>query len=113
VLALIRFGRAPGYSSVDGALWRAGGGGEMSSREHKAVVDAVPRQSHIGGQWRDAAGGQTLRVRRDPATGETLAHLAYARRDDAWAALESAHRTREEWGRRRASGARSCGAPTS
>ena len=56
-----------------------------------AVVDAVPKQLLIGGQWRDAAEGGTLPV-EDPATGETLCEVADATVDDALAALSAADR---------------------
>jgi phenylacetaldehyde dehydrogenase len=36
---------------------------------------AAPRQLFIGGQWADAASGQTFET-PDPATGETLARVA-------------------------------------
>jgi succinate-semialdehyde dehydrogenase / glutarate-semialdehyde dehydrogenase len=54
-----------------------------------AVVDAVPRELLIGGQWRAASGGSTLPV-EDPATGETIAEVADATVDDALAALAAA-----------------------
>ena len=37
--------------------------------QQQAVLDAVPKQLYIGGEWRDGAGGETLAV-EDPATGE-------------------------------------------
>ena len=52
----------------------------------QAVVDGVPTQLYIGGEWRDAAEGGTLAV-EDPATGETIAEVADATVDDAQAAL--------------------------
>jgi succinate-semialdehyde dehydrogenase/glutarate-semialdehyde dehydrogenase len=57
----------------------------------QTVVDAVPHQLYIGGEWRDGGGG-TLAV-EDPATGETLAEVADATPEDAVAALQSAHET--------------------
>ncbi|HWC27651.1 MAG TPA: NAD-dependent succinate-semialdehyde dehydrogenase [Solirubrobacteraceae bacterium] len=56
----------------------------------QAVLDAVPKQLYIAGEWRDGAGGETVRV-DDPATGETIAQVADATPDDALAALGAAH----------------------
>jgi succinate-semialdehyde dehydrogenase/glutarate-semialdehyde dehydrogenase len=55
----------------------------------QSVVDSVPHQLYIGGQWRDGAAG-TLPV-EDPATGETLCEVADATPSDADAALQAAH----------------------
>src|SRR5438445_12329484 len=57
------------------------------SQEHK-VLDEVPKQLYIGGEWRDGAKG-TIAV-EDPATGETLCEVADASVDDARAALDAA-----------------------
>ncbi len=54
------------------------------------MLDAVPKQLYIGGEWRDGAGGETVAV-EDPATGETIAHVADATPEDALAALGAAH----------------------
>ncbi len=66
------------------------------SREAQ-VVDAVPKQLFVGGEWRDAAEGGTLGV-EDPATGETLCDVADAQVGDAVAALDAAVETQAEWG---------------
>jgi succinate-semialdehyde dehydrogenase / glutarate-semialdehyde dehydrogenase len=55
----------------------------------QTVVDAVPHQLYIAGEWRDGGGG-TLPV-EDPATGETLCDVADATPADADAALAAAH----------------------
>jgi succinate-semialdehyde dehydrogenase / glutarate-semialdehyde dehydrogenase len=60
------------------------------------VLDAVPTQLLIAGEWRDASGGGTLPV-EDPATGETLVEVADARPDDAVAALAAAADAQAEW----------------
>jgi succinate-semialdehyde dehydrogenase/glutarate-semialdehyde dehydrogenase len=65
------------------------------SREAQ-VLDAVPKQLLIGGQWRDPAQGGTLPV-EDPATGETLCEVADAQPQDALAALEAAAEAQAEW----------------
>ena len=62
----------PSMSSDDG-----------SARERE-VVERVPKQLFIGGEWRDGAGGETFAV-EDPATGETLCEVADATPDDAHA----------------------------
>src|SRR6201994_1888968 len=52
------------------------------------IVDEVPKQLYIGGEWRDGAKG-TLAV-EDPSTGEALTEVADASTDDAKAALTAA-----------------------
>jgi succinate-semialdehyde dehydrogenase / glutarate-semialdehyde dehydrogenase len=64
--------------------------------QERTAIDAVPTQLFIGGEWRDAAGGDTLDV-EDPSTGETLASVADATPDDARAALDAACAVQEEW----------------
>jgi succinate-semialdehyde dehydrogenase / glutarate-semialdehyde dehydrogenase len=65
------------------------------SREAE-VVDAVPKQLFVGGEWRDAGEGGTLTV-EDPATGEPLCEVADARPEDADAALAAAVEAQGEW----------------
>ncbi len=60
------------------------------------VLESVPKQLLIGGEWRDAAEGGTLAV-EDPATGEALTEVADARPDDAKAALDAAVAAQAEW----------------
>ena len=59
------------------------------SEQEQSVVDRVPTQLYIGGQWRDATGGGTLPV-EDPSTGETIADVADATVEDAVSALDAA-----------------------
>ncbi len=68
-----------------------------ATKSESAVVDAVPKQLYIGGEWRDGAKGATLPV-EDPATGETLCEVADATVDDARAALDAAVAAQGEWG---------------
>jgi succinate-semialdehyde dehydrogenase/glutarate-semialdehyde dehydrogenase len=58
-----------------------------ASQEHQ-VVDHVPKQLYIAGEWRDGAKG-TISV-EDPSTGEALCEVADASVDDARAALDAA-----------------------
>jgi succinate-semialdehyde dehydrogenase/glutarate-semialdehyde dehydrogenase len=60
------------------------------------VVDQVPKQLNIGGEWRDASEGGTLPV-EDPATGETLCEVADAQPEDSVAALAAAADAQAEW----------------
>ncbi|MBV8712272.1 MAG: NAD-dependent succinate-semialdehyde dehydrogenase [Solirubrobacterales bacterium] len=59
------------------------------------ILDQVPKQLYIGGEWRDGAKG-TLGV-EDPATGETLCEVADASTDDAKAALTAAVDAGPDW----------------
>jgi succinate-semialdehyde dehydrogenase / glutarate-semialdehyde dehydrogenase len=64
--------------------------------QEQTVVDKVPTKLLIGGEWRDARGGDTLAV-EDPSTGETLCEIANATPDDASAALDAAVEAQAEW----------------
>src|SRR3954447_6860072 len=65
-------------------------------RSEAEVLDAVPKQLYIGGEWRDAAEGGTLAV-EDPSTGETLCEVADAQPEDALAALDAATEAQADW----------------
>jgi succinate-semialdehyde dehydrogenase/glutarate-semialdehyde dehydrogenase len=67
-----------------------------ATQEHQ-IVQQVPKQLLIGGEWRDGSGGATLPV-EDPATGETLCEVADAQPEDALAALAAASESQPEWG---------------
>jgi succinate-semialdehyde dehydrogenase / glutarate-semialdehyde dehydrogenase len=67
-----------------------------TNQHEQAVLDRVPTQLYIGGEWRDASGGGTLGV-EDPATGETLAEVADGQVEDAKAALDAAVAAQEEF----------------
>ncbi len=60
----------------------------ITAPEEQRVLDQVPKQLYIGGEWRDGAKG-TLGV-EDPSTGETLCDVADASTEDAKAALDAA-----------------------
>jgi succinate-semialdehyde dehydrogenase / glutarate-semialdehyde dehydrogenase len=64
--------------------------------QEQAVVDQVEKRLLIGGEWRDASGGETLAV-EDPATGEALCEIADATPEDATAALDAAVGAQAEW----------------
>jgi succinate-semialdehyde dehydrogenase / glutarate-semialdehyde dehydrogenase len=68
----------------------------ITTDNESAVVEAAPNQLYIGGEWRDASGGQTLAV-EDPSTGETLVEVADATPEDAKAALDAAVAVQAEW----------------
>jgi succinate-semialdehyde dehydrogenase/glutarate-semialdehyde dehydrogenase len=67
----------------------------IATREQE-VVDKVDKRLYIGGEWRDASGGETLEV-EDPATGEPLCEVADGSEEDAKAALDAAVAMRQEW----------------
>ncbi len=60
------------------------------------MIESVPKQLLLGGEWRDAAEGGTLPV-EDPSTGEVLCEVADARPDDALEALGAAAAAQAEW----------------
>ena len=69
----------------------------VETRE-RTVLDAVPKQLLIAGEWREAEGGGQLAV-EDPATGETLVEVADAQPSDALAALTAAADAQPQWAR--------------
>jgi succinate-semialdehyde dehydrogenase/glutarate-semialdehyde dehydrogenase len=64
--------------------------------EETTVLESVPKQLYIGGEWIDPAEGGALAV-EDPATGETIAEVADARPDDAMRALDAAVDAQTDW----------------
>src|SRR2546421_9132322 len=67
----------------------------ITAPEEQRVVENVPKQLYIGGEWRDGSKG-TIAV-EDPATGEPLCEVADASSDDAKAALDAAAEAGPEW----------------
>jgi succinate-semialdehyde dehydrogenase / glutarate-semialdehyde dehydrogenase len=67
----------------------------ITAPEEQKIVDEVPKQLYIGGEWRDGAKG-TLTV-EDPATGEPLCDVGDASADDAKAALSAAVEAGPAW----------------
>ncbi len=69
----------------------------MTGRDsEQEVLERVPKDLYIGGEWRAATGSGRLGV-EDPSTGETLCEVADAQVDDALAALTAAADNRAEW----------------
>ncbi len=64
--------------------------------KEQTVVDSVPKQLYIGGEWRDATGGGKLAV-IDPSTEEVLCEVADGTPEDALAALDAAVAFQTEW----------------
>ncbi len=62
----------------------------------RAVLEQVPTDLYIAGEWRAASGGATLAV-EDPATTEPLVDVADASVDDALAALTAAADAQAAW----------------
>ena len=64
--------------------------------QDQSVVETVEKRLLIGGEWRDACGGETFAV-ENPSTGETLCEIADGTPDDAMAALDAAVAAQAEW----------------
>jgi succinate-semialdehyde dehydrogenase / glutarate-semialdehyde dehydrogenase len=60
----------------------------ITASQEQQVVDQVPKQLYIAGEWRDGAKG-TFEV-EDPSTGKALCEVADASVDDAKSALDAA-----------------------
>ena len=67
----------------------------ITASEEQRILDAVPKQLYIGGEWRDGADG-TLEV-EDPSTGDALVAIADGSVADAKTALDAAVAKQEEW----------------
>ncbi len=65
-------------------------------QRERAVLDAVPTDLLIDGEWLPATGGGRLGV-EDPATGEILIEVADGTPEDAMAALGAAADKQAEW----------------
>jgi succinate-semialdehyde dehydrogenase/glutarate-semialdehyde dehydrogenase len=76
-------------------MFREGCTMTASDRERE-VLERVPKELYIGGEWRAASGGGTLAV-EDPATGQTLVEVADAQAEDGLAALGAAADAQAEW----------------
>src|ERR1700761_3188211 len=67
----------------------------ITAPAEQKILDEVPKQLYIGGEWRDGAKG-TLAV-EDPSTGEGLTEVADASTADAKAALTAAVEAGPDW----------------
>jgi succinate-semialdehyde dehydrogenase/glutarate-semialdehyde dehydrogenase len=67
----------------------------ITAPEEQRVLEQVPKQLYVAGQWRDGSKG-SLPV-EDPATGRTLVEVADASVDDAKAALDAAVEAGPDW----------------
>ncbi|WP_425310131.1 NAD-dependent succinate-semialdehyde dehydrogenase [Ammonicoccus fulvus] len=61
-----------------------------------AYEDALAGRLWVGGEWRDASGGENLSV-DDPGNGEHLADVADGTVDDGIAAIDAAEGAAEDW----------------
>ena len=68
----------------------------ITPADEKRVLDLVPTQLYINGQWVDASDGGTLEV-EDPATGKRLLTIADASYEDGQKAMAAAHEAQAEW----------------
>jgi len=73
---------------------------ESQAAQRPRFFDGAPRRLLIGGQWTEAAGGETFET-VDPATGEVLATVAKGGAEDVDRAVAAARRALEEgpWSR--------------
>ncbi|MGH3328507.1 MAG: NAD-dependent succinate-semialdehyde dehydrogenase [Streptomycetales bacterium] len=67
-----------------------------STDRERAVVDAVRKELLIGGEWRPAREGRTLKV-EDPSTEQVLCAIADAAPEDGVAALDAAVAAQDSW----------------
>ena len=63
----------------------------------RAVLEQIPTDLYIRGEWRPASGSGTLPV-EDPSTGETLVEVADGQPQDALEALAAAAEAQAGWG---------------
>jgi succinate-semialdehyde dehydrogenase/glutarate-semialdehyde dehydrogenase len=68
----------------------------MSHSTETQLLNAVPNQLFIGGQWVAASGNKTLDV-TDPATGKVIRSIADATADDGMRALDAAVAAQDAW----------------
>src|SRR3954467_10215192 len=68
----------------------------MTASIERSAIESVKTQLFIGGEWRDASGGDTLDV-EDPSTGDAIASVADATADHAKAAPAAAGAGQAEW----------------
>ena len=64
--------------------------------DERKLIESIPTQLFIGGEWRDASGGGTLDV-EDPSSGDVLCAVADAQASDGVAALDAAVAAQRDW----------------
>jgi succinate-semialdehyde dehydrogenase/glutarate-semialdehyde dehydrogenase len=64
--------------------------------KEQQILDSIPKQLYIGGEWVDGSEGDTIPV-EDPATQEVLVEVASGNKDDAFKALDAAVAAQAEW----------------
>ena len=77
-----------------------GDGGDMSTatvNEQQSIVDRVPKQLYIGGEWRDATGGGTLAGRGPRDRGDARRGRRRDARGRAWPRSTRPSTRRREW----------------
>src|SRR5881398_121550 len=67
-----------------------------NDKEAPMSTTVSKHQNLIGGEWVDAAGGETMEV-LNPATGETIAEVPLASAEDVDRAVQAAKRALPEW----------------
>jgi succinate-semialdehyde dehydrogenase/glutarate-semialdehyde dehydrogenase len=67
----------------------------ITASQEQQVIDEVPKQLYIGGEWID--GGEGMLAVEDPSNGESLTEIADASPDDAKRALDAAVEASEAW----------------
>jgi len=70
----------------------------VTAADETALLERIPVDLFIDGEWRPASGGQRFDV-LDPSTGALLAQVADASVEDGDAALAAAHAAQKSWGR--------------
>lgn len=68
----------------------------ITSADEKRILDLVPSQLFINGQWKEASDGKTFDV-FDPATGLVLKTISDASYEDGQEAISAAHDTQKSW----------------
>ena len=68
----------------------------ITPQDEQRVLDLVPTQLYINGQWRSASDGATLDV-FDPATGKLLKTISDASFEDGQLAIQAAHEAQQSW----------------
>ncbi|MGZ0212624.1 MAG: NAD-dependent succinate-semialdehyde dehydrogenase [Actinomycetales bacterium] len=68
----------------------------MTNSTETQLLDAVPNQLFIGGQWIAASGSKTLDV-TDPATGKVIRSISDASAEDGMRALDAAVAAQDSW----------------